>query len=568
MKSNHHLLRDLFFKFKGFLKTMNYDKRIRLAIRLKSPVLMTDVPGDQNLVETKLYLTGSSIMGIFANKYIEKKNGIADDFFYKSFLCGGLTFTDAFKEIDDGNGGSVPAYILPLSVQKKKHDESGDCVEYFIEPEESEKQENDGMKNKFRPVGGFGNINNGSVRTVRVGSGISFHGAINNGKRDNDIFNYEWIAPFQSFISYVVGSEGYLKVFLDFVNEICQPSAGSEKRTLNVYIGRSRTAEYGRIEIVISDMENIPATASSGGDNELCIMTLLSDTIIYNEDGFSTTDVDDLKKAIGPKVEIKESAIRKSAVENFIGKWSARKPMENVFLAGSSFLIRCDTLPENYKDMEIYGIGERTNEGFGRVFFNLNARRKLTKKESGRCSAIDIHKTVTGTAKKIIERRIIDSIKDQLAADAIEQANKADNGRVISGSLSSKLREFARGMKEINDFNDKLGKLRETAKRKLDDASTENVSMHDFLRKFGNENHIKDKVNNVLESSGIKDFIGKINSAAGAGGNSAAVTSMGGFLTKDNLIKFQRIYLRNFFTQLKRKNKKGRDKKGRQDEKK
>ena len=540
---------------------IRYDKRIRLAIKLKSPVLMTDVPGDQNLVETKLYLAGSSIMGIFANKYIEKKNGIADDFFYNSFLRGGLTFTDAFKEIDDGDGGLVPAYALPLSIQKKKHDESGNCVEYFLNPEKSENQENDGMKNKFQSVGGFGSINNGSGRTVRVGSGISFHGAINNGKRDNDIFNYEWIAPFQGFISYVVGSEYYMKAFLDFVNEICKPSAEGGKRTLNTYIGRSRTAEYGHIEIVISDMENIPVSADR--DNESCIMTLLSDAIIYNEDGFSTTDVDDLEKALGAGVKIEKSAIRKSSVENFVGKWSARKPMESVFLAGSSFLIKRDTLPETYKDMGIYGIGERTNEGFGRVAFNLNVERnlKIKKEESGHIySTLDVHKTITDTAKKIIKYRIINSIEDQLAAEAIKQANAADtdNRSVISGSLSSRLREFAKGMKEINDFYDNLEKLGETAMDKLDGASTGDVSMHDFLKKFKNEGHIKDEVNKALESSGIKDFISKINSAGGGGGNNAAVLSIDDFLTKDkdNLIKFQRIYLISFFTQLKRKNKK------------
>lgn len=551
---------------------MHYDKRIKIIIKLKSPVLMTDVPGDQNMVESKLYLTGSSLMGIFADKYIKKHNGIADDFFYISFLRGGLTFTDAFKLIDDKKKGLVPAYILPLSVQKKKHDESGDCIEYFLADDESEeKKDKDGMKNKFQSVGGFGSINDGFIKTVEVKSGISFHGAINNGKSDNDIFNYEWIAPFQTFISYVLGSEDYLKTFLRFLKESAETAYDYDGEIfLKAYIGRSRTAEYGKIDMIISDIEDISFKSNNDEElDDLCIMTLLSDAIIYNEYGFSTADVNDLAKCLGTSVKIKKSAIRKKTVENFIGKWSARKPMENVITAGSSFLIERSSLPENYKDFEIYGIGERTNEGFGRVAFNLNVKRQLKKEEASEPNLSYLNKIppLTNISKKIIERRIIVFIKDQLAIEAIKKANEADS-RIITGSLSSKLKNFTKAIKKIKDFEHfqkNINALRKVAKDKLSEASIENISMLDFLNKFGYENDkklfIENKINEIMQKFGIKEFLRKINVENADKSNNSTVLNESTFMADENLTEFQKVYLINLFTQLKRKNKRRQNEK-------
>ena len=551
---------------------MHYDKRIKIIIKLKSPVLMTDVPGDQNMVESKLYLTGSSLMGIFADKYIKKHNGIADDFFYNSFLRGGLTFTDAFKLIDDKKKGLVPAYILPLSVQKKKHDESGDCIEYFLADDESEeKKDKDGMKNKFQSVGGFGSINDDFIKTVTVKSGISFHGAINNGKSDNDIFNYEWIAPFQTFISYALGSEDNLKTFLRFLKESADTAYDYDGEIfLNAYIGRSRTAEYGNIDMIISDIEDISFKSNNDEElDDLCIMTLLSDAIIYNEYGFSTADVNDLAKCLGTSVKIKKSAIRKKTVENFIGKWSARKPMENVITAGSSFLIERSSLPENYKDFEIYGIGERTNEGFGRVVFNLNVKRQLKKEEATERNLSYLNKIppLTNISKKIIERRIIVFIKDQLAIEAIKKANEADS-RIITGSLSSKLKNFTKAIKKIKDFEHfqkNINALRKVAKDKLSEASIENISMLDFLNKFGYENDkklfIENKINEIMQKFGIKEFLRKINAENADKSNNSTVLNESTFMADENLTEFQKVYLINLFTQLKRKNKRRQDEK-------
>ena len=551
---------------------MHYDKRIKIIIKLKSPVLMTDVSGDQNMVESKLYLTGSSLMGIFAYKYIKKNNGIADDFFYNSFLRGGLTFTDAFKLIDDGKNGLVPAYILPLSIQKKKHDESGHCIEYFLADDESEeKKDKDGMKNKFQSVGGFGSINDDFIKTVTVKSGISFHGAINNGKSDNDIFNYEWIAPFQTFISYALGSEDNLKTFLRFLKESADTAYDYDGEIfLNAYIGRSRTAEYGNIDMIISDIEDISFKSNNDEElDDLCIMTLLSDAIIYNEYGFSTADVNDLAKCLGTSVKIKKSAIRKKTVENFIGKWSARKPMENVITAGSSFLIERSSLPENYKDFEIYGIGERTNEGFGRVVFNLNVKRQLKKEEATERNLSYLNKIppLTNISKKIIERRIIVFIKDQLAIEAIKKANEADS-RIITGSLSSKLKNFTKAIKKIKDFEHfqkNINALRKVAKDKLSEASIENISMLDFLNKFGYENDkklfIENKINEIMQKFGIKEFLRKINAENADKSNNSTVLNESTFMADENLTEFQKVYLINLFTQLKRKNKRRQDEK-------
>ncbi|MHB1645868.1 MAG: hypothetical protein EVG15_01075 [Candidatus Acididesulfobacter diazotrophicus] len=530
-----------------------YNKRVKLTISLKSPVVMTDVPGDQNMAETKLYLTGTSIIGLFANKYI-KKNKSADNLFYEFFLRGGLIFSNAFKGIES-DGGVLPSYQLPLSIQKKKHDESGQCIEYFMQSCEDGKSGSDKMKNKFQPVRKFGRIlKDGFIKTVSVDTGVSFHGAINNDKKDNEIFNYEWICPFQTFISYIIGNEENLRSFLNFISEISEPSGDGKLKILKAYLGRSRTAQYGYAELRISGMEDIAGNTDNDKyfmleNDKVCIMTMLSDAIVYNDKGFSTADISDLEKALGSDVKIIKSAIRKGTAENFVGKWAARKPMENVFLAGSSFLIKYDTLPENFRDFEIYGIGERTNEGFGTVSFNLNIKKDLEIKNDEIGGTLKRDKCVNATniAKNVIKDKIINVIKDELVISAIEKAQGSDKNGIISGALSGKLREFAKGMRNLRNFNDKLEKLRKTAKDKIKDAYTGEESLYDFLEKFKDGKHIDEKIKKIYEDEkyGISKFMKKFN-----------FLNINDILMEDCLIMFQKIYLVNFFTQLKRKNKK------------
>ncbi len=129
-------------------------------------------------------------------------------------------------------------------------------------------------------------------------------------------------------------------------------------------IGRSATSEYGKVCFNWIEYENEVLLPHTGE----VIMTMLSDTIIYNVMGFSSLDCTDLNQYING-ISITNSISRKSRIEGFLNVWKLRKPSENVFAAGSSFLL--NKMPDNVENLLNLGLGERTHEGYGQVSFSL-----------------------------------------------------------------------------------------------------------------------------------------------------------------------------------------------------
>ncbi|MBI5207063.1 MAG: hypothetical protein HY934_04650 [Candidatus Firestonebacteria bacterium] len=112
-------------------------------------------------------------------------------------------------------------------------------------------------------------------------------------------------------------------------------------------------------------------------------MTLISDAIIYNKQGFSTTKetdlIDELKITLGDNIKINKAFIKTGETENFVSIWKLRRPSETCFQMGSCFLINGLISSDKAKllELEKNGIGERRGEGFGRIIFNFQKVEKL-----------------------------------------------------------------------------------------------------------------------------------------------------------------------------------------------
>ena len=75
---------------------------------------------------------------------------------------------------------------------------------------------------------------------------------------------------------------------------------------------------------------------------------------------------------MGKGVKVLKAFAKAGQAESFVGKWGLKKPLETCLLAGSCFLLDIsDAEISKLIELERFGLGEKTNEGFGKCIFAL-----------------------------------------------------------------------------------------------------------------------------------------------------------------------------------------------------
>ncbi len=450
-------------------------KSLKYRITTLSPLLITNNTGDPNMVSTKEYISGTVILGALAGMYIRKNNYLTNAHekpdFNNWFLNGSLKFTNAYIVSYDDKNNIKNNEPLPNSIQYDKDNEN-DIYDLFFS------NENQTANKTTKILGGFGRIDKSAdhLYTQKVKKSLNFHHERNpdtGTTKEGVIFNYESIDSGQTFEGSIIGDDKDLR-------EIVQ-SIGKE---FELNIGRSRSAQYGRIhfELVSDKQEDIPVETASGEIS----LTLLSDTIIYNEQGFSTTDKKDLEAVLKEKlensIEIKKAFVKTGEIENFVSVWKLRKPSETCFSMGSCFLISGIDAnnAEKLKELQINGIGERTKEGFGRVGINLNKNKKVkpTKKEYG--NAPDSTVALPTITKDIAREAVKNYIRRTFEITALDECKKFKE--LPTKSLISRL-EMAVKSKNCDEFIEYIDSLRDTAKDNLNKCHDGTDTLLEFLQK-------------------------------------------------------------------------------------
>lgn len=434
---------------------------VRLKIILESPVLLASNTGDPNMVGTHRYIPARSLRGLFAREYIKKslnrdvRNAHRDERFYRWFLHGHLRFTDAFI-LTAEDGLTMP---VPLSIQKEKR---GKEI-YDLLHEVPDIQ--------TKPCGGYGRIENNRIYKSDVKVTLNFHHERDREtgtSKEGIIFNYESIDQGQPFGALIYGSredlDEFTKIFSDGI----------------YYLGRSRNNQYGKVYIKFNADFNELTQPEDLKPGKLSL-TLLSDTIIYNEYGFPATDITSLERVIGCPIE--KSFIKTSEIECFISRWRLKTPSEVSFSAGSTFLIDIpdeDAL-KRLLQLQVKGIGERTEEGFGRFILGIQKEDRLTVTEE-QTIVSKPSSPPPATVKEIIS----ETLKSHITAIVIREAIKKVEGvkNLPTPSLAGRLLLMLRDSKNMEDFKKHLKNLRKTARDKLEDCRVDSGSLLEFMNKF------------------------------------------------------------------------------------
>lgn len=333
-------------KIKFDENTINDNDTIQLIYETQQPIIIPTFGSDLNYIQSADILPGNLLRGVFAKYASNPKN-------LDSILNSEeTTFSFGFP-LDSNNNINYP---LPYFLHKEKDKEI--YMNLF----------NKDNANKIisKPIGRLGSINsNGSsidFTKFEVLKESGFHHSrdgnderIKGKNVDGDIFYYEAIRPRQKFAFTISGNKELLK-------EVIQTFASNPK----IHLGKSKTVQYGAAKLL--EIKKITCSSISFNENQQYILTLLSPTIVLNEYGESTPDVNTLSTYI-ESTEIENSALSITEVEIANALWKTMPMRYRAFSAGSSFLLK----NENIKDNTLFnkwlkdGIGEFTDMGFGKV---------------------------------------------------------------------------------------------------------------------------------------------------------------------------------------------------------
>lgn len=350
-----------------------YEQIVKL--RLLADVLISDHGAYANTVDSLSYIPGSTLRGALASKYLHNNNldtssAHKDAGFYRLFLSQQLRYENAYQVQYDGH---KPVYLRPFpycfQVKKSYEDEFVNAFvpEAAFEPENKIKRGYYDHKNIYKIYFSSGPQRERNFHMSRNGADgtrtdLRLHGTSDGGT----IFHYEALQKGQDFHASIRGDIELLQELFDGVM--------GQGNTLQLRLGRSRQVQYGGVELSRGELREIEHS-DWDKDGELLI-ELDSPAIILNGFGFPEVSPQIMgeywQEITECQVTISSSIFRPERSEGFVRVWQNHRPSQLAFAAGSCFKLSIPpSEEEKFKQKMPYimerGIGERCNEGYGRI---------------------------------------------------------------------------------------------------------------------------------------------------------------------------------------------------------
>lgn len=316
--------------FKGETVSITY------LIKLRDNVMLPSAASD----ETADFISGTSVMGFFANEYLRSKP--SDEVFEDIFLKNNVAFSNLY--ISDEN---MKEYFPAPVILGKIKGQSGafNIVTY-----------NNDSNNIIKPVkSGYSCFD--SVIKSPLTETVYHHTRGDEG----NLYTQTSLCSGQYFRGTITGKAEYVKIIYDILTH----------STLR--FGRSKTAQYSSCELVKAEASPVLDSVKTIKSGEQFIVLLLSDVLIPDDMGGYDISVQALQKAVGNGIEklecdkgenVKRSALRYRIIAGYNSKWNIQKPQIRTIAAGSTLVFRAE---EDMKFPSEFTIGAKINEGFGRV---------------------------------------------------------------------------------------------------------------------------------------------------------------------------------------------------------
>lgn len=326
-------------------------KTLKFKCTLLSDVILNQKAASEGANNTLDFIPGSNFLGIVAAKYTE----FGDDAI-EVFHSGKVRFGDAHP-VCNGHT-NVRTLRVPASMYYPKLKSAGEVCYIHHEYKRNDDHEGDsGHPQQLKQCRqGFYAFENGIGYKAKTDTNYALKSAYDREARrskDSQMFGYEALDK---------GVEFYFEVEVDtdeLADKIRKALVGKHN------IGRSRTAQYGLVEIQKYDFKE----AQSSYKNADGYVTVYADGRLifideYGEPTFRPTATD--LGLEGGEIDWKRSQVRTFQYAPWNGKRKTRDADRCGIEKGSVFVVNgCKD-----RDFNSQHVGAYRNEGFGRVIYN------------------------------------------------------------------------------------------------------------------------------------------------------------------------------------------------------
>jgi CRISPR-associated protein Csx10 len=428
-----------------------------ITLKLETPLLITGLGnGEENSSRSLSYIPGAALRGALISRCASDSNDLPLDPSGKLFFSGKVRFLNAYPLDQDGNR------MLPIPaswrVEKGQDLKSAKVADLAIAPDQEK-------TNPIRKTYTGINTNKG-LYAFSPGEEIAIHiasqgrGVVKAG--ESTVFQYQSLARGQRFCALILADD---ESDLSEIEKLLTPNI--------LYLGRSRSAGYGKV--LIEQFKRDDKAEVNSTHSQVTTITLLSDTILRDEHGQPTHDLDGyLTKRLKKTFKHQSAFIRPAETGGFNRKWKLPLPQMPALGMGSVFVYPAGQISaSDLSDLVGKGIGERCVDGFGRIAVNLYGSETQEVSEATQDKKSPV--TTTSHPLSAASQKVAKAMSERLLRHTLEQnlvteVNKYTFKGNITNHQLARLRNVLR--KSIDSKDNKFDEvtkffssLKETAKK-------------------------------------------------------------------------------------------------------
>ena len=322
--------------------------RIYFAVSNTEPLLLCG----QDDAATEDYISGQSVLGAMASRYLRGGNSADSEEFRDLFLNGQTVFSNLYPYDGERIYEPAPAYLCKLKKTK----------EYVYNLAAMSERRSDGnlpkmMKDTYVTVVRGDGAD--EVTEYETEKDILYHNRHQHEEIGTELLLYsaEVLKPGQRFAGSITVPKKYRELMIRLLEDG------------EIHFGKSKSAQYGTCKLVEAKKLNTAEPAPSVIDpGDAVLVTFLSDGAFLNDRAEYTTQLSDVKKIVCGEVNLRWeddaehlSCLQTKQITGYQGVWNLRRNPIPAIKAGSFFVIKA---VEEFRT-GVYTVGERNLEGHG-----------------------------------------------------------------------------------------------------------------------------------------------------------------------------------------------------------
>ena len=355
-------------------------KTLQFRCKLLSDVILSQKAATEGNQESLSFIPGNNFLGIVAQNYAQYSQEEQAEIFHS----GHVRFSDAHPVNKDGKSRSL--HIPAALYYPKLSNIATSCyVSHFYDRNEDMKETGKPMQLK-QCRQGFYVFKANETQEVEVSKSFAIKSAYDRELRrssDSQMFGYESLNKGTDFLFSVELDDDSLALV------ITKALKGTQ------HIGRSRTAQYGLVEISEASFNEITSKAQTFSANGDSYITVYADgrLIFLDETGECTSRPTAKMLGLDGDIVWEKSQIRTFQYAPWNGKRQTRDTDRVGFEKGSVFVVKLRNVPKD-ASLPTY-VGYYQNEGFGKVIYGWDLLQS-----AGKNGLTDLHVTKKAQEEK------------------------------------------------------------------------------------------------------------------------------------------------------------------------